>query len=252
MSNGFGRRQTITRESVSSSHKTSTDADADSGGAGFSLPKPLIGVLAGIAVVSMLFGSHVVAMKQFGGALDQHWAQNAGFPDVDRAYKQSGSSSRLLEQVHNNCFSQAEFPGDDRPRSTAEVMSAVGITVGRAVKYVSCVAGEQPKRLCGRDHRMHLFAALNDYYKLQAKIRDEHSWRNAGHFGPSFGGPERETFATTLPRSSDTDPRIVSSLKLLISSGYLSRRDLIEATEDWPNDLGVALRGVEPKQKGCA
>jgi hypothetical protein len=103
---------------------------------------------------------------------------------------------------------------------------------------------------------MHLFAALNDYYKLQGKMREDHSWRNAGRFVPDssalMAGPERETFATTLPRSNDTDPRIVSSLKFLISSGYLSRRDLIEATEDWPNDLGVALRGVEPKQKGCA
>ena len=79
------------------------------------------------------------------------------------------------------------------------------------------------------------------------------SWRGADRFVPDSAGPERETFpSTTLQRSLDTDPRIVSSLKFLISSGYWSRSDLVEATDDFPTDLAVALRGVEPKQKGCA
>jgi hypothetical protein len=44
----------------------------------------------------------------------------------------------------------------------------------------------------------------------------------------------------------------MSSLKFLISGDYVSRLDVFAATCDRRTDLDVALRGVEPKQKGCA
>ena len=80
--------------------------------------------------------------------------------------------------------------------------------------------------------------------------------QNAGPFAANrttlVGGSQRDSFATTSSLLQDTDVRVISALKFLISGGYVSRLDIFEAVRDWRTDLDVALRGVEPKQKGCA
>ena len=67
-----------------------------------------------------------------------------------------------------------------------------------------------------------------------------------------IGVPTREIIPTTSPMAAESDPRIVGAFKALVSSGYVTRRELVSATGGWPNDLDLVLRGVEPKQKGCA
>ena len=50
----------------------------------------------------------------------------------------------------------------------------------------------------------------------------------------------------------ESDPSVAAALKALVTGGYVPRRDLVGATGGWPSDLDLVLRGVEPKQKGCA
>jgi hypothetical protein len=197
-------------------------------------------------------------MKGFGRALDRYWAENAGYPGLDDAYKRTtaAGSDKLLEQVHNDCKSRSDFVGRHRPKTHAEVMSADEITIGRAVIYLSCLAYERPARFCEARHRAHLFAAVKDYYRLKSKIREEHAFMNASPFAAErnalIGVPTREIIPTTSPRAAASDPRIVGALKALVSSGFISRRELVSATGGWPNDLDFVLRSAEPKQKGCA
>jgi hypothetical protein len=256
MSNGFGRRPVINREGLKSIQQEPAVAQGDSEGASLSLPKPVLGLLLGFGVIALLFGTHVAAMKGFGRALDQHWAQNVGYPEVDDAFKRSGSADRLLEQVHNNCKSQSDFVGRNTPHTMNDVVSADGISIGRAVTYLSCLATENPARFCQALHRGHLLAAVKDYYRLKAKMREEQVFMNAGPFAANrnalMGGPSREAFPSTSPLTLESDTRVIVAMKALVAGGYLSRRELIGATGGWPNDLEVALRGGGPKQRGCA
>ena len=255
MSRGFGHRQPVTRESLKAVQGV-PESSSSSGGSGFSLPKPVLGLLVGFGVIGLLFATHVTAMKGFGRALDQHWAQNVGYPEVDHAYERSGSSDKLLEQVHNDCHSRSDFIGRNRPKTHADVISADGITIGRAVSYLSCLATEKPARFCQTPHRSHLLAAVKNYYRLKAKMREEQVFMNSGPFAANrnalMGGPSRETFPSTSPRALESDTRVIDAMKALVAGGYVFRRELIDATGGWPNDLDLVLRGVEPKQKGCA
>lgn len=249
----FGRRPSITPDSLKSLQAASDCADGGSGEQGRSLSRPVKGMLAGFAAVGILLASHVAMMSGFGRLLDQHWS-NGGFPETGDAFKRTAAPDKLLEQVHNNCLSQSDFVGRNAPKSSADLMSGDGIAVGRAVTYLTCLAGEQPKRFCDKSHRLHLFATLKDYYRLKEKIREDRWMQNGGPFAASrpFGGPERETFATTAAAAQETDPRVIGLLKRLVAGGYVSRADLFAAVRGWPNDLDLALRDVEPKQKGCA
>jgi hypothetical protein len=251
---GFGRRQAIPRESL----KTMQAAPAGNGRSGFPVPAPVRGLLIGFGIVGLLFAVHVATMKGFGRALDRHWAENAGYPGVEDAYRRSAGagSDKLLEQVHNDCKSRSDFVGRNRPNTRAEVMSGDDVILGRSVTYLSCLANEKPARFCEAPHRSHLFAAIKDHYRLKAKMREEHVLMNSGPFAATrnalIGGPTREMFPTTSPMAAESDPRVIGALKPLIVGGYVTRRDLISATGGWPNDFDLVLRGVEPKQKGCA
>jgi hypothetical protein len=251
-SNGFGRRPPITREILRAIQTGASDRS------GFSLPTPVKGLLIGFGVVGFLLAVHVAAMKGFGRALDRHWVENAGYPGVDDAYKRTvaAGSDKLLDQIHNNCKSRSDFVGRHRPRTYAEVMSADEIAMGRAVTYLSCLAYERPARFCEARHRTHLFAAIKDYYRLKARVREERAFMNASPFAAErnalVGVPTRKIIPTTSPMAAASDPRIVGALKALVSSGFVSRRELVSATGGWPNDLDLVLRSVEPKQKGCA
>lgn len=256
MSNGFGRRQTITREGLRAIQgaEPSRESGGSGGGFSFSLPRPMLGLLVGVAVVGLLYGTHVAAMKGFGRALDRHWSENVGYPGVEDAYERSGSPDKLLEQVHNNCKSQSDFVGRNRPKTRADVMSADDMIIGTAVTYLTCLANEQPKRFCQPPHRTHLFAAVKDYYRLKAKIREEQVLMNSGPFAANrtmLTGPAREAVPTGAAMAQASDPRVIAALKALVSGGYVTGRDLVGAAGGWPSDLELFLRGVEPKQRGC-
>ena len=86
---------------------------------------------------------------------------------------------------------------------------------------MACLAAENPKRLCQATHRTHFIAAMRNYYRMQAQIRE-----------------------TTIR----TDPHVAAALKAVIANGHIPRRDIIAAG---PSDLEAALRGAEPARSGC-
>jgi hypothetical protein len=256
-SNGFGRRPGITRQSLQSV-QAEPATSGESGRSRFSLPMPVRGLLIGFATVGLLLAVYVASMKGFGRALDQHWETNVGYPGVEDAYRRSAGagSDKLLEQVHNDCKSRSDFVGRNTPKTHADVMSADAMIIGESVTYLSCLAREKPARFCTKAHRTHLLAAVRDYYRLKGKMREEHVLMNSGPFAVNrnalMGGPTRETFPSTSPLALESDPRVIDAFKALVIGGYVTRRDLVGATGGWPNDLDLVLRGVEPRQKGCA
>lgn len=250
MSGTFGQRPGVTRDGL----KAIQDASELDRQGGFALLRPLLGLLGGFAIVGFLLANHVVAMKGVGSALDQHWAQNVGYPEVDDAYKRSGSADKPLERVHNDCKSRSDFVGRNRPKSHADLMSADATSIGQAVTYLSCLASAEPARFCKAPHRAHLLAAVKDYYRLKSKMREEDWMQNAGPFAASraFGKTGRDDGQVNAPLTKEADAAIVHALKALVVGGYIPRRDLVNAPAGWPNDLDTALRDAEPKRKGCA
>ena len=89
---------------------------------------------------------------------------------------------------------------------------------------MSCLAAENPRRLCQVAHRTHLLAAMKNYYHLQTKTSDRDI-------------------------QIKTDPQVTEALRALVLNGYVPRRDILAAG---PSDLEAALRKVEPaKKSGC-
>jgi hypothetical protein len=251
MSDGFGRRPPMTREDL----KAIQQAPAGGGGASFTLPVPVRGLLLGFGVVGLLFAVYVVAMKGFGRALDRHWSESVGYPGVEDAFKRTAGTDKLLEEVHNDCKSRSDFVGRNRPKTRADVLSADEIILGRAVAYLTCLAAAQPSRFCQAAHRGHLFAAVKDYYRLKGKMREERVLSHQGPFAAQRDmliGPTRETLPTTAQMMLASDPRVIDAFKALVAGGYLTSRDLVIAAGGWPNDLDLALREVKPTRKGCA
>jgi hypothetical protein len=257
MSDSFGRRPPATREALRSDQAAPDSVAADGNGpvdGNSRLRKPLIGLLAGFGIVGFLFATHVAAMKGFGRALDRHWSENVGYPDIEDAFKRTGSADKLLERVHNDCKSRSDFVGRNPPQIPADVMSADDIILGQASTYLTCIASEQPARFCQAPHRTHLFAVVKDYFRLKGKVREEQVMANAAPFGITRNmmmGPSRETIPTTSAMMLASDPRVIAALRTLVTGGYVSRRDLLGSTGGWPSDLDLALRDVEPKRKGC-
>ena len=246
----FGRRPATTRESLHAAQGASDGA----GGWTINLPKPVIGLLGGFALVGLLVGVHVAVMKGFGRALDRHWSENVGYPGVEDAYRRTAGGDKILERAHNDCKSRSDFVGRNKPQTHADVMSSDAIILGRAVSYLTCLASHEPARFCQATHRTHLFAAVKDYYRLKGKMREEQVFSNAGPFAADrkmLMGPTRETFPSTSPMMLESDPNVVAVLRMLVLGGYVNRRELIGAAGGWPNDLDLVLRGIEPKLKGC-
>ena len=65
-------------------------------------------------------------------------------------------------------------------------------------------------------------------------------------------GPTRETMPTTATMALESDPRVIDAFKSLVGGGYMTSRELENATGGWPSDLDLVLRGVKPTRKGCA
>lgn len=253
-SSGFGRRPPFTREAMHAG-EVEPDGASDRSLPCLAITGPLLGVVVGFAVVALLLGVNVSAMKGFGRALDTYWAGSAGFPNVEDAFKRTAGADRKLEEIHNDCKSRSDFVGRNRPKTEADVLSADEISVGQAVTYVTCLATEQPARFCEPVHRAQLLAAVRDYYRLKGKLREEHLLMNAGPlaFNRSalIGNPWREMLPTTAPLGLESDPRIVGALRALVVGGYVSRAELVGAGRGWPSDLDTALQSVEPRRKGC-
>jgi len=185
-----------------------------------------VGLLFGFGIVSLLFTVNFAAMKGFGRALDRHWSENVGYPGIEDAFKRTGSTDKLLEQVHNDCKSRSDFVGRERVRKRGEAMMAVDDTfLGRAVVYLSCVEGSQPERFCQAAHRKHLFAAVKDYYRLKGKIREEQVFSHQGPFAAQrdiLMGPTRETIPTTATMALASDPRVIDAFAALVRGGYVT------------------------------
>jgi hypothetical protein len=218
----------------------------------------ILGVLVGVGIVYSLVALHVVQMKDFGKALDQHWRENVGYPGVEDAYKRSARADVSLEAIHNDCKSRSDFVSLDKSQTRAlegfDGLYSGEAALAKAAFYVSCLTVEKPARLCQAAHRAHLIEALKDYYRLMGRVREERMMSTSGPFAAQrlvlMSTPGRERGAMTPP-SARSDERVVSGLRMLLVDGYLSRSDLAPVLGP-PGDLELALRGVESKQAGCA
>jgi len=237
------------------------DLAAEAGGRSF-FKAPLIGlgsIVIGVGVVFLLAAVYVVGMKGFGKALDRHWAENVGYPGVEDAYKRIGRADAALEKIHNGCKSRSDFVRLDKGQRGAlegfDGLYSGEAALATAAFYLSCLTVENPARFCEPAHRAHLIAALKDYYRLMGRVREERVMSTSSPFAMErnalVGVPGREQRATTPPPSAQTDERVVSGLRKLISNGYLSRSDLAPVLGP-PGDLDLALRGAEPRRTGCA
>jgi hypothetical protein len=217
------------------------------------------GVLFGLAIVACLVGGYVVIMKGFGRALDQHWRENVGYPGIEDAYKRTASGDVSLERVHNDCKSRSDFTRLDQARTRAldgprlDGLYAGESALNQAAYYLSCLTGEQPERFCQPAHRAHLITALEDYYRLMGRVRQERWMATSSPFSATrvFGAPSHEAIPTTPMPSVQTDERVVAGLRTLLQNGYVSRSDLAPVMGA-PGDLEIALKGVEPRKSGCA
>jgi hypothetical protein len=225
------------------------------------LGKQLLGVLGGIAILFLLQAAYVASMKGFGRALDRHWAENAGYPGIEDAYRRGSQQDERLEQAHNHCKARSDFVTlDSSQRNALEGFDGLysGETgLARAAAYLSCLIAYEPPRFCAPAHRAQLAAVLNDYYKLMRQVREERYLAASDPFAvkksllinpPRGGSPP----AMVPPPSAQSDPRVLDGIRRLVTNGYLARRDLAGTFGGLPGDLDVALRGVEPLRNGCA
>jgi hypothetical protein len=221
----------------------------------------LIALLVGVGIVYALGALHVVQMRGFGKALDQHGKENVGNPGVEDAYKRTAGPDASLEAIHNDCKSRSDFVRLDQGQTQAlegfDGLYSGELALAKAAYYVSCLTVEKPARMCQVTHRTHLVAALKDYYRLMGRVREERIMSTSGPFAAvrmtlmaqsSRHGPAA---ALPPPPSARSDERVVNGLRTLIADGYLLRRDLASVLGP-PGDLDLALRGVEPKRAGCA
>lgn len=260
----FGRRQLPDRNPARPSDAASSPSTVAAVAAVLAafLAAPLIrqigGILVGVAIVVLLVFAYVGMMKGFGRALDQQWSQNAiGYPGVEDAYNRRNDHDSLLQQIHNNCKSRSDLVrlprGHDRALDGFDGLYAGEWSIARAAYYLACLTAEQPERLCRPAHRSHLIAALKDYYRLIARVREERLLAASGPFAAErmslMRAPQDDGSPMRLP-SARTDQRVVEGLRRLVTEGYLTTRDLAAVLES-SSDLAPALAGVEPKRKGC-
>ena len=166
----------------------------------------------GIGVVALLIGAFVGTKKSTGPELERFWKKEDA-PVVAEFYVPIGAADVLHEQINKECKARGDAAGRNK---------SADVSIRQAAAYVSCLANEKPKRLCQLTHRTHLLAALRNYYRLQAKMRE---------------------------RRVNSDPQVVEALKAVITNGYMPRRDIVAAIEQ--SDLDAVLRGVEAKKGGC-
>jgi hypothetical protein len=267
----FGRRRPAERKTGASTPTSSVRSNELSGAAGSSggglmsaslfrqVRNVVLGVLVGVGVVYGLGALHVVQMKGFGKALDQHWKENVGYPGVEDAYKRSARADVSLEAIHNDCKSRSDFVSLDKNQTRAlegfDGLYSGEAALAKAAFYVSCLTVEKPARLCQATHRAHLVEALKDYYRLMGRVREERMMSTSGPFAAQrlalMSTPGRGERGATPPPSARSDERVVNGLRTLLVDGYLSRRDLAPVLGP-PGDLELALRGAEPKRTGCA
>lgn len=201
----FGQRtEGITREglrNIQNIRFERTDDDETHQGSS-KLRRMVFWIGAGALMIGIYVGT-----KGSGQNLPQFWKKNNNTAAVDEVYVPIGAKDVFLDQANKACRSRGEAAG--------------GGAVGKAVAYVVCLAGENPRRLCQAAHRTHFIAAVRNYYKMQTQTRE-----------PAIR----------------TDPQVAEALKGIITSGYIPRRDIVAAG---PSDLDGALRGVDASKAGC-
>jgi hypothetical protein len=219
----------------------------------------LRGFLLGFGIICFLGAVYFVAMKGFGRALDQHWRENVGYPGIEDTYARSGRADATLEAVHNDCKSRSDFVRLDRNQRLAlegfDGLYSGETALAKAADYISCLTTRQRERFCNAAHRAHLVTALNDYYKLMFKVREERLFVTSNPFWTEkaalLGIPGGTLRNMDRPPSAQSDQRVVDGLKALIVDGYLSRRSLGGFFGGLPGDLDTAMHGVEPKHRAC-
>ena len=224
------------------------------------LGKQLGGILVGVGILLFLQAVYIVSMKGFGRALDQHWQQNFGYPGIEDAYHRTARRDATLEEVHNNCKARTDFvqlgPAERSALEGFDGLYSGETALEKAALYLSCLTAQKPARFCQSAHRAHLAAALSDYYKLMAKVREERYLQTTSPFSvergmlinPPVGG---QFGATKAPPSAQTDPRVIDGLRALIIDGYITRRDIEGWFASLSTDLQGSLRGVEAKKVTC-
>jgi hypothetical protein len=227
----------------------------------FSVAALVKGVFFGVGVILCIGIGYFAVMRGFGFMLDRHWQENVGYPGIEDAYERSSAPYNVrLEQAHNDCESRSDAVHLPLAQARAVEMWD-GIAQGeaalaRAAYYVDCLAARQPARFCDKAHRDHLVAAVRDYFRLKAKVREEWALTRANPMGVAnqlgyMPGRDVQGFKIAMP-SEQTDPNIVAGLRSLIANGYITRSDLDGFLGGLPGDLEKALKGAEAKRKSCA
>jgi hypothetical protein len=211
----------------------------------------LKGFLKAAGYLLLIGAVYFAAMKGFGKAIDQYWRQGA--PSVEDAYQRSGSSDTVLAEAHNDCKSRTDFVGvSSRRKGDFDGLEMVNAFTGetqlaKAALYVSCLTAHKPPRFCQSAHRKHLSAALDDYYRVLARVGTMRTTLTSpGSVRTALGPP------APAPGTVKTDTRVVLGLRDLIEQGYISRSDISGFFGSLPGDLELALHGVERKRQGCA
>lgn len=215
-------------------------------------------VLAIVGGALLLRAVNIAAMRGYGRALDQHWRENVGYPGLEDAHKRTSTGDPALEAAHNDCKSRTDFvklgPNETRALEGFDGLYSGESALAKAAFYVACLTEHEPKRFCKAAHRTHLAAALNDYFKLMAKVREERTLTMSAPFAlekSALINPGGGQSAPGTPPSARVDPRVVEGLRALLTNGYVSRRDLGGSWGGLPGNLDAELRGAEPRQKGC-
>jgi hypothetical protein len=252
--NGFGNRKPTIRDDMAA------QATAQGSGGGISRGISQIGgVTIGIAIVLAVATFYIVSMKSAGRALSDHWAQNAGYPQIDNPPVKRADQGATYNELRTTCKPRAErVQISQAMRQDLDYYPNIWVgeeQVMQHAAFVDCLITEMPTRLCRPEHRAHLVDAVRTYFRMRVKVREEWAMTRNNPFGAHAVGlvaaPGSTGVSARYP-SERTDPRIVAGLRDLIAKGYITPTDLGGgAFSRMPGDLAETLKGVERKQQSC-
>ena len=264
----FGRRSAAPRNTVhpmppAGASQAGNSNGGDSTGLGSVLNsrgiRQIGGVVIGFAIAFGIVTFYINGMKMAGRALDDRWAENAGYPALDNPPARRTDAGATYNELRTSCKARADKV--DLPRAmNLELDYFVNIRVGELnveqhAEFIDCLMTTLPGRFCRAEHKAHLVDAIRTYFRLRTRVREEWAMMRNNPMGATAMGlmpmPGRDGITARYP-SERTDPRIIAGLTTLIADGYLTRADLGAGMFGRiPGDLEDALKGVERKNRSC-